>query len=122
MGMVWELETGNLGGLAASTNLTLKILTAWNSAPDSKDPDSSVLRVTAGIAVSTNGAQNDWALPLQGIITLGFDAIELHYEEDFYFKFRNFSVNILGKRFPDTNNDMYLTGDGEGNLGWYGTL
>lgn len=122
MGMVWELETGNLGGLAASTNLTLKILTAWNSAPDSKDPDSSVLRVAAGIAVSTNGAQNDWALPLQGIITLGFDAIELHYEEDFYFKFRNFSVNILGKRFPDTNNDMYLTGDGEGNLGWYGTL
>lgn len=119
MGMLWELETGNLGGLASASNLALKLLTAWNTSPD---PDSPTLRVAAGIAVSTNGALNDWALPLQGIITLGFDAIELHYGEDFYFKFRNFSVNILGKRFPDTNNDMYLIGDGEGNLGWYGTI
>jgi|GEM_PF-2862695 len=119
MGMLWELETGNLGGLAAAAHLTLKLLTAWNCNPDSNPP---ALRVAAGIAVSTNGGLNDWTVPLQGIVTLGFDAIELHDEEDFYFKFRNFSVNILGKRFPDTNNDLYLIGDGEGNIGWYGTL
>lgn len=126
-GIVWEIETGNLGGLASATNLTLKLLTAWNYHPKTEErapgeASSSALRVTAGISISANKLPNDWSLPLQGVMTLCFDTIELHFERDFYFKFRNFSVTILGKRFPDTNNDMYLIGDGEGRLGWYGTL
>lgn len=123
-GIVWDMDTGNLGGLAGASGLTLKILTSWNQGWECEvqNTSSDILPIMVGVSIGTGGQTNDWNLPLQGVLSLGFDAIELHYNTDFYFRFRNFAVYVLGKRFPDTNNDMYLISDGKGNVGWYGTI
>lgn len=118
-GFVWRIETGNLGGLAAMARLALEVLTAFG--PDS-DSGSGAPCFYCGIKIDSLISADTFSLPLQGVISLGFDAIELKKDEDFYFRFRNFSLTILGKRFPDTNNDLYLIGDKDGNLGWYGAV
>ncbi len=116
-GFVWRIETGNLGGLAAAARLTLEILTAFG--PDSDSGDGAPC-FYCGMKIDPLMNAGTFSLPLQGVVSLGFDAVELKKEEDFYFRFRNFSLTILGRRFPDTNNDLYLIGDKDGNLGWYG--
>ena len=118
-GFVWRIETGNLGGLAAASRLALEVLTAFGPGSDS---GSGVPCFYCGIKIDSLISADTFSLPLQGVISLGFDAIELKKDEDFYFRFRNFSLTILGKRFPDTNNDLYLIGDKDGNLGWYGAV
>lgn len=118
-GFVWRIETGNLGGLAAAARLSLELLTAF--APDSYSGDGGPC-FYCGIKLDSLINTDSFSLPLQGVVSLGFDAIELKTDEDFYFRFRNFSLTILGKRFPDTNNDLYLIGDKDGNLGWYGAV
>jgi len=117
-GFVWKIETGNMGGLAAAANLTLELLVAFR--PDETDA-YGLPAACCGIRIFPAVLEESYALPLQGIMSLGFDSIELIKDEDYYFRFHNFSLTILGKRFPESNNDLYLAGDGEGNLGWYGT-
>lgn len=119
MGFLWLIETGNLGGLAAKTNLTLELLTAFS--PDSENP-MGLPHFYCGLRIKSLVKTDTFALPLQGIMSLGFDSMELKKGEDFYFRFRNFSLTILGKRFPESNNDLYLIADEEGNLGWYGAV
>lgn len=118
-GFLWLIETGNLGGLAAAVNLTLELLTAFGPDPESS---AGLPHFYCGIRIRSLVKTDTFALPLQGIMSLGFDSIELKKDGDFYFWFRNFSLTILGKRFPETNNDLYLIADTQGNLGWYGAV
>lgn len=117
IGFLWLIETGNLGGLAAAVNLTLELLTAFG--PDPENP-KGLPHFYCGIRIQSLVKADTFALPLQGIMSLGFDSIELKKDGDFYFRFRNFALTILGKRFPESNNDLYLIADEQGNLGWYG--
>ena len=118
-GFLWLIETGNLGGLAAAVNLTLELLTAFG--PDPESPAGQP-HFYCGLRIQSLVKTDTFALPLQGIMSLGFDSMELKKDGDFYFRFRNFSLTILGKRFPETNNDLYLIADDHGNLGWYGAV
>ncbi len=118
-GFLWLIETGNLGGLAAAVNLTLELLTAFG--PDPESPAGQP-HFYCGLRIQSLVKTDTFALPLQGIMSLGFDSMELKKDGDFYFRFRNFSLTILGKRFPETNNDLYLIADDQGNLGWYGAV
>lgn len=119
IGFLWLIETGNLGGLAAKTNLTLELLTAFSPDPENA---KGFPHFYCGLRIKSLVKTDTFTLPLQGIMSLGFDAMELRKEEDFYFRFRNFSLTILGKRFPESNNDLYLITDKDGNLGWYGAV
>lgn len=116
-GFLWLIETGNLGALAAAANLTLELLIAFCPNPENK---FGYPHYYCGIRIPSLVRTDTFALPLQGIMSLGFASIELRKDEDFYFRFRNFSLTILGKRFPEDNQDLYLIADREGNLGWYG--
>lgn len=119
-GITWLCSMGNLGGLAASTKFELNILTAWNEKKE----------LYCGIAISSAVSGLRWALPLQGIMELGFSRIELHKKEkkeeegkaEWYFRFRDFSLSIMGKRFPETSNNLYLISDAEKHLGFYGVM
>lgn len=118
-GFLWLIETGNLGGLADTVNLTLELLTAFS--PDPENP-MGLPHFYCGIRIRSLVKTDTFALSLQGIMSLGFDSMELKKDRDFYFRFRNFSLTILGKRFPESNNDLYLIADDQGNLGWYGAV
>ena len=118
-GFVWRIEMGNLGSLAETTKLTLELLVAFRP---QEENSRGIPIACCGIKISSMLTSDSYSLPLQGILSLGFDAIELKKDEKYYFRFRNFSLSILGKRFPESNNDMYLIGDENGNLGWYGAV
>lgn len=119
-GITWLCDMGNLGGLAASMKFGLNILTAWNEKKE----------LYCGIAISSAVSGARWSLPLQGIMELGFSRIELHKKEnkeeegkaEWYFRFRDFSLSIMGKRFPETSNNLYLVSDAEKHLGFYGVM
>lgn len=119
-GITWHCSMGNLGGLAASMKFELNILTAWNEKKE----------LYCGITISSAVSGLRWSLPLQGIMELGFSRIELHKKEkkeeegktEWYFRFRDFSLSIMGKRFPETSNNLYLISDAEKHLGFYGVM
>lgn len=116
-GITWTCNMGNLGGLAESMKFELTLLTAWNNE----------MKMFCGIALSSAFAGNQWTLPLQGIMELGFSRIELRKKEsgektEWYFRFRDFSLSIMGKKFPETSNNMYLISDESLNIGFYGAM
>ena len=124
-GLLWEIRPGNLGDLSG-VDSALELLIAWK--PDTAREERGV-PVFAGIRLGAAGSLDDWGLPLQGVMTLGFDAIELRRRTagegedaraDYFFRFRNFALRILGFRFPESSNDLYLIADEERRLGWYG--
>lgn len=116
-GITWTCSMGNLGGLAESMKFELTLLTAWNNE----------MKMFCGIALSSAFAGDQWTLPLQGIMKLGFSRIELRKKEsgektEWYFRFRDFSLSIMGKKFPETSNNMYLISDKSLNIGFYGVM
>lgn len=124
-GLLWEIRSGDLGNLSGIES-TIEILTAWS--PNAAR-EAAPIPVFVGIKLGAAGSPDDWGLPLQGVMTLGFDAIELRHKTEkagetekvsYYLRFRNFALKILGIRFPDTNNDLYLISDEQRRLGWYG--
>lgn len=126
--IIWRIEMGNLGELAGKLLMNLDILTAWKipldtgeQAFDGTFPATEPL-LYIGLRLGAAGSPDDWNLPLQGVFTLGFDAIELMRNTggDYLFRFRNFGVKILDMRFPFLSNDMYLVSDRNHRLGWYG--
>ena len=126
--IIWRIEMGNLGELAGKLLMNLDILTAWKVPQDTGEQsfDGTFPAVTpllyTGLRLGAAGNPDDWNLPLQGVLTLGFDAIELMRNAggDYLFRFRNFGVKILDMRFPFISNDMYLVSDRNHRLGWYG--
>ncbi|MCL2260385.1 MAG: hypothetical protein FWC15_03415 [Fibromonadales bacterium] len=125
-GILWEINPGDLGNLSGA-NSTIEILTAWQ--PDSKRSTSvePVRSAYTGIRLGSAGSPDDWGLPLQGVMTLTFDAIELHRTAAesvrYHMLFRNFALKILGIRFPSSDNGtLYLISDEQRRIGWYGAV
>lgn len=116
-GITWTCSMGNLGGLAESMKFEMTLLTAWNNE----------MKMFCGIALTSAFTGDRWTLPLQGIMELGFSRIELRKKEskdktEWYFRFRDFSLSIMGKKFPETSNSMYLISDENMNPGFYGVM
>lgn len=127
-GLQWDINIGNLGGLASNAIASISLLTAWAANPAEEKTDNEGYTTVAqpkifiGIRLGGSGNADNWELPLQGVMTLGFDAIELRTEKDYCFVFKNFALRILGIRFPNASNDMYLLADESRNLAWYGKM
>lgn len=116
-GITWVCSIGNLGGMAESMKFEINVLTAWNKE----------MKMFCGIYLSSAFAGNRWTMPLQGIMELGFSRIELMKKEsenktEWYFRFRDFSLSVIGKKFPETSNNLYLISDESKNLGFYGVM
>ena len=123
-GLVYRIELGSLGALASSPPLAMDILAAWSPA-DSNDVPPIYLGTKLPGADSRLGS----ALPLQGLLTLGFKSIEflVHDPGDavntYTLCLRNFAVRLLGLSFPPGRNNIYLFGNpnqsGDQAVGWY---
>ncbi|MCI8373638.1 MAG: hypothetical protein HFI75_14850 [Lachnospiraceae bacterium] len=139
--LVWEIDLGSLGELARKSELKLTFLTAWSSpgketAQGEKinpNTSSSMGRYETdpflyfGIRFPGSGGLS--VLPLQGIMSLGFQSIQFQVEREeegaliYYLRLRNFVLKLLGLSFPPGNNDIYLFGNPNQQsytkLGWY---
>lgn len=124
-GLVFDIDLGSLGALAASTSLTLRVLTAWAATGDLSDPPIYLGVQMPGVK-DILGAE----LPLQGVISLGFRSIQFLVNDDdvantreYMLRFRNFSVSFLGFSFPPGYNDILLIGNPDQTsttkLAWY---
>lgn len=130
-GITLRIALGDMGSLASGYSLGLLLLVAWIPEREEKqraegDFTYEVPKFFTGIQLLSNGNAINFEIPLQGVLTLGFESIELHKgkkegdKNSYYFRFRNFALQLLGFRFPQTNNDMYLIADETKTLGWYG--
>lgn len=122
----WQIDLGDLGALSTASNLKLSLLTAWSVGEVDRQGDGGV---TTGAASGYIGAKLgnfqgvSGMVPLEGILSLGFDSVELKRSAagEFYLHFRDFSLKFLKYTFPSGNNDIYLFPgpDRDGKLGWY---
>lgn len=127
-GLVYKIELGSLGALGENAPLTLNLLTAW-SAGDSQD----IPPMYVGIQWPGVNGKLGVDLPFQGVIKLGFRAIEMlvnsrgtnpdgSVHRDYMLRFRNFALRFFGFAIPPGNNDVYVLGDrasGSDAIGWY---
>lgn len=139
-GLVFQLELGSLGALAASAGLTTTLIAAWSAAID--DP----LNVYVGLKMPGSvGAQTQ--IPIEGILRLNFKKIEIVVigpspsgpsraaltqiaarglalpgaaarlpelppdATQYMLKFRGVSLNLLTLTFPPGDIDVYLFGN-----------
>jgi hypothetical protein len=122
-GLVYTVELGDLGALAASVNLTMRVLAAWSGGGTEATP-AMFLGVRLPGVEDAVGVR----LPLQGVLDLGFRAVQFHAREEggereYSLRLRDFALRFLGMAFPPGNNDVYLFGNPDPasntKLGWY---
>jgi hypothetical protein len=128
-GLQLAVDLGTLGALSSAPGLSAIILAAWS--PTANGHDVNVGLKMPGIESART------LLPLEGVIDLGFQAIDLqaHGATDappnpaYTLRFRNFYLSFLGWKFPPGQNTIMLFGNPEaatqsiaadrGALGWY---
>lgn len=123
-----EIDLGGLGALSNAGGLKLSLLAAWTPYRSEKKYDGSVEAKEPGIYLGANlGAFSGVSslVPLEGVMHMGFDSLELKKSAktgEFYLYFRNFILKFLKYQFPDGNNDIYVFGNAKNpkKLGWYG--
>ncbi|WP_350334297.1 hypothetical protein [Coralliovum pocilloporae] len=128
-GLVLNVDLGTLGALSSSSALSAEILAAWSPTPTGSD---------INIGLKLPGVESARSLlPLQGVIDLGFQAIDLSADgalntppdPAYVLRFRNFYLRFLGWKFPPGQNTIALFGNPDaatqniatdrGALGWY---
>jgi len=124
-GLVFSLDLGTLGALAAGAGLVMRMLAAWG-------PSVNLPAVNVGLQLP--GAQTVKNLPaIQGVLQMGFQSIAFDADgalatppnPAYVLRFRHFFLSILGWKFPPGQADVYLFGDPESGpqrnsaLGWY---
>jgi len=128
-GLVLAIDLGTLGALSSAPALSANILAAWSPTPRGHD---------VNIGLRMPGIESARALlPLQGVIDLGFQAIDLQApgaadtppDPAYTLRFRNFYLRFLGWKFPPGQNVITLFGNPDiatqaiasnrGALGWY---
>lgn len=123
-GLVYRIDLGSLGALANSAPLAMDILAAWSPADSDAVPP-----IYLGIKLPGADSRLAAALPLQGLLTLGFKSVEFLVHDpgdavnNYTLCLRNFAVRLLGLSFPPGRNNIYLFGNpdqtGEQAIGWY---
>lgn len=122
-GLVYELDLGTLGALAGASSLTLSLLVAWSAGGTMEEP-------VVYLGVQLPGVHDVLGvdLPLQGVLSLGFRAVELvavegSHGREYLLRFRNFALRVLGIALPPGHNDLTLFANPEQasgtKLGWY---
>lgn len=125
--LVFTVDLGTLGALAASAGLTTGLVAAWG-------PSMQTAAVNVGLQLP--GVQSiGQLLPVEGVLGLGFQGIELDTSAapsgglSYILRLRRFYLRLLGWQFPPGQADVYLFGDPDttrlpsggrrGALGWY---
>jgi len=124
-GLVYRIDLGSLGALAAATGISLRVLAAWS-------PGGTLEQPNVYVGVRLPGTQDaiGVSLPLQGILDLGFRSVAMHAltdettgDAEYSMRLRDFALRILGWSFPPGHNDVYLFGNPDQTantkLGWY---
>lgn len=128
-GLQFAVDLGTLGALSSAPALAAVILLAWS-------PTGSQHQVNVGLKLP--GVQSARSLlPVQGVLDLGFAAIDLTADgatasppdPAYVLRFRNFYLRFLGWKFPPGQNTIALFGNPDaasqniatdrGALGWY---
>lgn len=123
--LVFSVDLGTMGALAAGAGLVMRLLAAWAPSTD---------RPAVNVGLQLPGAQTVKNLPaIEGVLQIGFQsiafdangALALPPNPAYVLRFRHFFLRILGWKFPSAQADIYLFGDPESApqrnsaLGWY---
>ncbi len=127
-GMSFELSLGGLGSLASFTEMKLILLLAWSAGENKKEYDGNVKTEPPGLYVGLRLGEFPGfsaALPLEGVMSLGFQAFELKYHKEsgeFYFLMKDFVLKLLKFQFPSGSSSIYIFGNKQNRdmLAWYG--
>ena len=124
-GLDYTVDLGSLGALAGSRALALQVLVAWSPSATGTDP-------VVYLGVRLPGAKGLLGvnLPLQGVLGLGFRAIEFLTDQpgpeqprSYTLRLRDFGLRLLGLTLPPGHNDVVLFGNpdqsGSSKVGWY---
>jgi hypothetical protein len=128
-GLTFNVDLGTLGALSSAPALSASLLVAWC-------PGLTATSVNIGLKLPGLESAKS-ILPVQGVIDLGFQAIDLTAQgaaatppdPAYILRFRNFFLRFLGWKFPPGQNAIALFGDPDaatqdiatdrGALGWY---
>jgi hypothetical protein len=137
-GLLWRINLGSLGSMMKSSGIELEWLTAWCQ-PRKEDSEGNHVNPNAGSRPGIYGVDpflyfgirmpwGNMSLPLQGIMTLGFQGIQFGIngegnDLEYYIRLRNFGLRLLGISFPPGCSDIYLFANPDQTtskkLGWY---
>lgn len=123
-GLVYTLDLGTLGALAAKVGLTARLLVAW--APQSQ---GTRYRVAVGLALPGAGGTAH-GLSLQGVLTLTVDRVLLTRDATsgtFVLRLTNLLLSLLGVRLPPgTSTAILVFGNPDpkhrDTVGWYAAV
>ncbi|UOQ99311.1 hypothetical protein MUN81_07370 [Hymenobacter sp. 5317J-9] len=123
-GLVFNLNLGSMGALAANAGFTAQLLAGWS--PKSSRASAAALLKLPGVG----GGKKQ--LGLQSVLNLSIGAFRFTAESDvlkpaqYTLTFSNIALKFLSLKFPPGGNtDLVLLGNptagaGAGSLGWYG--
>jgi hypothetical protein len=126
-GLLFTVDLGSLGALAAEAGLSATLLAAWGGA-------ASGPAVNAALKLPGVDSPGQ-LLPLEGILDMGFGALDLSASPApgggpaYALRMQRFYLRLLGWQFPPGQADITLFGDPDvagqplggrrGPLGWY---
>ncbi|KYF99795.1 hypothetical protein BE20_58120 [Sorangium cellulosum] len=117
-GLVFDLDLGSPGALAAKVGFTAQLLAAWS-------PSSGAYKVFIGLKLpGSDGGKG--TISVEGVLSLGFRAIVLGKDgpSTYYLLLNALTLKFLGLKFPPGGQiDMALFGnpteEHDSSLGWY---
>lgn len=131
-GLDYVVDLGTLGAQAGSSAIAIHLLMAWSPTATGAPPV-----VYAGALLPGAGGKLAASLPLQGVLTLGFNSIELLVSEDptktdpitaepertYTLRLRDFGLKLLGLSLPPGQNDVIIFANPDQasptKAGWY---
>jgi hypothetical protein len=123
-GLVYEVDLGTLGALAASAPIKVRLLVAWSPGSGDEGPPAVYIGASLPGVARALGA----SLSLQGVLDIGFRTLEMprpytdaEGRRQYLARLRDFGLRVMGMSFPPARNDITLFGSPTSNtkLGWY---
>lgn len=121
--LLYNLNLGSMGALAAKAGFVSQISTAWS-------PDTDVKRLATGIKLPGMGGQK--TLSLQSVLSLNIQSFTFISAYDdgtegnlaYLLKFNNVKLSLLGKKLPGAADTQFIlfgdaTGADKTTLAWY---
>lgn len=121
--LLYNLNMGSMGALAAKAGFVSQISTAWS-------PDIAIKRLEAGIKLPGVGGQK--TISLQSALSINIQSFTFISEYDdidktnlaYLLKFNNVKLSLLGKKLPGSADTQFIlfgdtTGVDKTTLAWY---
>lgn len=123
--LVYTLDLGSSGALAAKVGFTARLLIAW--APGSAN---QTFRVSVGLALPGTGGATAGAISLQGVLKLTIERILLYRDpvtSTFILRLMNVALSLLGVSLPPGTSTAFIVygnpDPGERDVvGWYASV